>query len=956
MPSSMTKRFDMRDHSDGKQERQQEQKNSKSTLSGKKQGERYLAALQYAHEQKCASIFSPAEIAKAAQAGVDLSAFQIAQREISVYMYQEQASQTPITNLVNQRIMYWMQKGYNDINKVSNHIWENELDETQRQLYNQERLQQHQASTSQAELPFDPFSQEPVYPPSHSLGNPSEASQAPTFQHPDQLLLSELPSNTSSLSFGPSVVNDFSLSADASYWLGSTRDISQANPPPTQYNDQSLLFQPDTQDRGWVTDLSSSHFQEPSSSRLNPGIMTSSDISRYRSQDNRPYSDSGGASLETNTQTDATHLTTTPTGIESNDPPSTIRSGDKSLYTSNYPSSSQGWESHPFPEQPDQCNTPHHTLKNTASVYNQELLPRYPVISLDSNKQPLIVDYPVAEGDPTLPFAFIDRHASRCVLYFTNNRTDSRYNDPDRYYFLSRTEGEIQLCNIDYARIRNSQQRPDLPETVPLTSQGRGRGIPDHAIHQSILHDKQQEAWQATQPFSQETHHPPSVVPSDSNSADPSQFQGSYDNNSSTRSYRDQHSLNSDLQYQFETRLSFDQQLAKLNEEYQSLQSQLKELKSKPTNEFSTEDYRHLHATLHLIEKKAQSIILYYQRELVRIEEEDLKPISREIEKTHDAISVSQHTIERLTNNQSSALYGAINQKASDKKTQLVQLRQQLQEQSDALSQKREQLSPIIEKHKAARAKVESERQEASAILQSIDNPTFQHLQTYDWEPDPPKSIGNQPLDNTIPSNGMNCLIHSILRADGQHDTSLLRDMSQDIRDYLIRNNLAQENELLNQTQGLQIMNLLREQGFTNRQAVRVYQFTNLRSNSIVDPYITDYEFVPAEPGYKQLPPIRIFFNNLNQHFSAILPQEHTPSEATQLSIGSTQKSKRAPSKKHAKRSEALEKARRIEDRKKRKAAGDTIESEEEELNTDEEHRVKVARKSNINKRTRFSK
>jgi hypothetical protein len=42
-------------------------------------------------------------------------------------------------------------------------------------------------------------------------------------------------------------------------------------------------------------------------------------LASTRSCFNKPYSDSEGVSLETNTQTDASHFTMTPTGIESNE-------------------------------------------------------------------------------------------------------------------------------------------------------------------------------------------------------------------------------------------------------------------------------------------------------------------------------------------------------------------------------------------------------------------------------------------------------------------------------------------------------------------------------------------------------------------------------------------------------------------------------------------------------------
>ena len=502
----------------------------------------------------------------------------------------------------------------------------------------------------------------------------------------------------------------------------------------------------------------------------------------------------------------------------------------------------------------------------------------------------------------------------------------------------------------DQGRGRGDQGRGRGDQERGRGDQERGRGIRDHATHQYVIYDKHQTT---KQPY-QGTDHPPSVVPPDSNT-DPSQSPGSHNDNSSIYSYKDQTSFNSSLQHQFETHLSFDQILTNHEKEYQSLQSKLEELERKPSNEFFIGDHIRLHATLHSMEEKSQNIIPYYQRELTRIEEEDLKPIAREIEGTQYKISVSIHRIKRLSSNGSSTLYGALDQDLADERVRLAVLQKQLQKQEHTMEKKQEQLRPTIATHKATMAQLESEKQEVSEKLKRINNPISQRLREYAWEPNPPPSLNNHPLDNTISSEGMNCMIESILRAYGQYNAETLPDMSRNIRNYLIQNNLAAENELLNQVQGQHIMHLLRWQGFTDGRAVRIHQFTNQRSNNTVDPYLTEYEFVPAAPGSGHLPPIRIFFNNLAQHFSAILPQEHIPSEATQLNTGSTQKRKRASTNKNAKVSEALAKAKRIENREKRKAAGEIVESDEEELNTDEEHRIQSRRKANANSDAKVS-
>ena len=166
------------------------------------------------------------------------------------------------------------------------------------------------------------------------------------------------------------------------------------------------------------------------------------------------------------------------------------------------------------------------------------------------------------------------------------------------------------------------------------------------------------------------------------------------------------------------------------------------------------------------------------------------------------------------------------------------------------------------------------------------------HFHDYSWEPEPPSHVVDNheisyPLDNTIPGTGMNCLIHSILRASVslREENSIPNDLigaaSDNVRRYLIEQDIAQENQMLEQEQGIAVINLLRHQGIIDGRAVRVYHHTN--SHTTEGPYtITNYNYAEALSGSEHLPPIQIFLSNRNQHFSAILSERPITPEVEQ--------------------------------------------------------------------------
>jgi hypothetical protein len=69
----------------------------------------------------------------------------------------------------------------------------------------------------------------------------------------------------------------------------------------------------------------------------------------------------------------------------------------------------------------------------------------YPVTFTNDSNQHSTIEYPIGGGNPNLPYAFVDMRNPINPLYFTNNPIDQRYNDSQRYLFLSSDEGQIRL-------------------------------------------------------------------------------------------------------------------------------------------------------------------------------------------------------------------------------------------------------------------------------------------------------------------------------------------------------------------------------------------------------------------------------------------------------------------------------------------------------------------------------
>ena len=314
--------------------------------------------------------------------------------------------------------------------------------------------------------------QEPFHPPSQFLESDGNTSRAHTFspQYHDPPPPYQGYGDGSSVGPYSQAPFDRSFSipptADSSQFLGSSGDTL---PPHMSWHEAlrhdflppSPSYQHGGQDSGLVAGLSSWHsdthlpFQEQSSSEFDPETTASLHTSWDESQ--------------------------------GNDLPSSVWSGDYSQYTSTYPSSSQGWESHHFPEQTDQSEVPNDNFEHASSSHFQETLQNmlnYPVAFMDKNNQSSTMEYPIGGGNPNSSYAFVDLHNPTNPLYFTNDLMDQRYTNSDRYMMLSHTDGLVRLYTpqnaYDYA-IGQRNQRSQVTQI--------GRNAIDNSTDQNTNND-----------------------------------------------------------------------------------------------------------------------------------------------------------------------------------------------------------------------------------------------------------------------------------------------------------------------------------------------------------------------------------------------------------------------------------------------------------------------------------
>jgi|SRR5579872_2471113 len=173
---------------------------------------------------------------------------------------------------------------------------------------------------------------------------------------------------------------------------------------------------------------------------------------------------------------------------------------------------------------------------------------------------------------------------------------------------------------------------------------------------------------------------------------------------------------------------------------------------------------------------------------------------------------------------------------------------------------------------------------EIQRLLEEKDVPNIRDLQADNWEPEAPKSIDGHLLLKS-PGVGMNCLIHSVLRAykayGGKYKIEAISDMSQHTRNHLVETGKVQEGMMLQGPQAIKVIEFLREKRYIDGRALQCHQYTNQQRTKTVSPYLTSFEYIDAASERdKALPPIRIFYSTKSQHYSAMVPQERIPSEA----------------------------------------------------------------------------